>query len=82
MISKTFFAEAVGIGEFGRGVIEFFREIPGLILVFILATLLIALFGGWIWKTLGIEILFMISAFLGLYNSAYEATIKTKKTES
>lgn len=39
-------------------------------------TILIALFGGWIWETLGIEILFMLSAILGLCNSAYAATIK------
>lgn len=38
-------------------------------------TILIALFGGWIWQTLGIETLFMISAVLGLCNSAYAATI-------
>ena len=43
-------------------------------------TILIALFGGWIWKTLGIETLFILSAILGLCNSAYAATIKTKKT--
>ena len=44
-----------------------------------LVTLLIALFGGWIWQTLGIETLFMLSAFLGLCNSAYAATIKVNK---
>lgn len=42
-------------------------------------TILIALFGGWIWETLGIETLFMLSAALGLCNSAYAATIKTNK---
>ena len=41
-------------------------------------TILVALFGGWIWKTLGIETLFMLSAVLGLCNSAYAATIKTR----
>ena len=41
-------------------------------------TIFIALFGGWIWQTLGIETLFTISAILGLCNSAYAATIKTK----
>ena len=41
-------------------------------------TIFIALFGGWIWQTLGIETLFIISAVLGLCNSAYAATIKTK----
>ena len=42
-------------------------------------TILIALFGGWIWQTLGIETLFIISAILGLCNSAYAATIKVAK---
>ena len=42
-------------------------------------TIFIALFGGWIWQTLGIELLFIASAVLGLCNSAYAATIKTKK---
>ncbi len=41
-----------------------------------LITIFIALFGGWIWKTLGIETLFILSAVLGLCNSAYAATIK------
>ena len=44
-----------------------------------LITILIALFGGWIWQALGIETLFIISAVLGLCNSAYAATIKTGK---
>lgn len=44
-----------------------------------LITILIALFGGLIWQTLGIETLFIISAVLGLCNSAYAATIKTRK---
>ncbi|MBQ6583508.1 MAG: MFS transporter, partial [Mogibacterium sp.] len=47
--------------------------------VYHLITVLIALFGGWIWKTLGIETLFILSAVLGLCNSAYAATIKTNK---
>jgi len=42
-------------------------------------TIFIALFGGWVWQTLGIELLFIISAILGLCNSAYAATIKTRK---
>lgn len=44
-----------------------------------LITILIALFGGWIWQTLGIEVLFMLSALLGLCNSAYAATINPEK---
>ena len=41
-----------------------------------LITIAIALAGGWIWQTLGIETLFMLSAVLGLCNSAYAATIQ------
>ena len=43
-----------------------------------LITILIALFGGWIWQALEIETLFVLSAILGLCNSAYAATIKTR----
>lgn len=46
-----------------------------------LITILIALFGGWIWKTLGVETLFVLSAILGLCNSAYAATIKTGRSQ-
>ncbi|MBO4884644.1 MAG: MFS transporter [Clostridia bacterium] len=41
-----------------------------------LITILIALFGGWIWRALGIETLFTLSAVLGLCNSAYAASIR------
>lgn len=47
-----------------------------------LITILIALFGGMIWQRLGIETLFIISAILGLCNSAYAATIKTDNRQS
>lgn len=47
-----------------------------------LITIFIALFGGWIWKALGMELLFILSAVLGLCNSAYAATIKVKKKET
>lgn len=46
-----------------------------------LITLAIALFGGWIWQKVGIETLFLLSAALGLCNSAYAATIKVRKQE-
>ena len=36
-----------------------------------LVSIFIALCGGWIWETLGIETLFIVSAVLGLGNSAY-----------
>ena len=44
-----------------------------------LITIFIALLGGWVWKTLGIETLFVLSAILGLCNSAYAATIQVTK---
>ena len=44
-----------------------------------LITILIALFGGWIWQVMGIETLFMLSATFGLCNSAYAASIKVPK---
>ena len=40
-------------------------------------TVLIALFGGWIWQVMGIETLFVLSAIFGLCNSAYAAMINT-----
>ena len=46
-----------------------------------LITILIALFGGWIWRILGMEMLFVLSAFLGLCNSTYAATIRSPKKE-
>jgi MFS family permease len=43
-------------------------------------SIFIALMGGWIWKvTAGIEVLFSLSAFLGLLNSVYAATIKKEE---
>ena len=39
----------------------------------------IALLGGFIWKIAGIELLFSLSAFLGLLNSLYAASISTNK---
>ncbi len=41
-----------------------------------LITIFIALFGGLVWMKLGIETLFVLSAVLGLCNSAFAATIK------
>jgi MFS family permease len=43
-----------------------------------LISIFIALMGGWIWKVTGIEVLFSISALLGILNSIYAATIKTE----
>ena len=45
-------------------------------------TIFIALFGGWIWDALGIETLFILSAVLGLCNSAYALTIKQGRRDT
>jgi MFS family permease len=42
-------------------------------------SILIALLGGFLWEAAGIETLFALSAFLGLLNTFYAATIKTEK---
>lgn len=39
-------------------------------------SIFIALMGGLIWERIGMEVLFSLSAFLGLLNSLYAATIK------
>jgi MFS family permease len=44
-------------------------------------SIFIALMGGLIWKLVGIEVLFSISAFLGLCNTLYAATIKKPLTK-
>jgi MFS family permease len=44
-------------------------------------SIFIALMGGWIWKVTGIEVLFSLSAFLGLLNSVYAATIKKEEEQ-
>ncbi|HZJ88811.1 MAG TPA: MFS transporter, partial [Sphaerochaeta sp.] len=40
-----------------------------------LISILIALLGGWIWQIAGIELLFTLSAILGVINSIFAATI-------
>jgi MFS family permease len=42
-------------------------------------SIFIALMGGWLWKTAGIEALFSMSAVLGIINSLYAASIKVEK---
>ena len=38
-VQDNYLAEIVGINEFERGIVEFFRELPGLLLIFILAAM-------------------------------------------
>jgi len=44
-------------------------------------SIFIALMGGWIWKVTGIEVLFSLSAFIGILNSIYAATIKKSEEQ-
>lgn len=44
-------------------------------------SIFIALLGGWIWKTAGIEVLFAVSAFMGVLNTIYAASIKKSEEQ-
>jgi len=44
-------------------------------------SIFIALMGGWIWKVTGIEVLFTLSAIMGILNSIYAATIKKSEEQ-
>lgn len=79
VISLASMASNVYVQDISDGPDEVRATISTGISVNHLITILIALFGGWIWKTLGIETLFTLSAILGLCNSAYAASIKTGK---
>jgi len=45
-------------------------------------SIFIALLGGWIWKITGIEVLFAISALMGLINSLFALTIKKSEEQA
>ena len=79
IISLASMASNVYVQDISDDADEMRATIPTGVSVNHLITILIALFGGWIWQTLGVETLFMLSAVLGLCNSAYAATIKVPK---
>ena len=81
VISQASMAANVYVQELSDGPDEVKATISTGVSINHVITIFIALFGGWIWQALGIETLFMISAALGLCNSAYAATIKTKRKE-
>lgn len=82
IISMASMASNVYVQDIADSSEEFRATISTGISVNHLISILIALFGGWIWQAVGIETLFLISAFLGLCNSAYAATIKPAKERS
>ena len=79
VISLASMASNVYVRELSDNADEFKATVSTGVSINHVITIFIALFGGWIWQTLGIETLFIASAILGLCNSAYAATIKGKK---
>ena len=79
IISMASMASSVYVKDISDSAEEVRATISTGISVNHLISVLIALFGGWIWRGLGIETLFILSAVLGLCNSAYAATIRTNK---
>ena len=82
VISLASMASSVYVQDISDGPDEVRSTISTGVSVNHLITILIALFGGWIWQALGIETLFILSAALGLCNSAYAATIRVKKKDA
>ena len=78
VISLASMASSVYVQDIGESHEEIRATLSTGISVNHLITVLIALFGGLIWQKLGIETLFILSAILGLCNSAYAATIRVK----
>ncbi len=81
VISLASMASSVYVNDISDNMTEVKATLSTGISVNHMITLLIALFGGWIWQTVGIETLFIISAILGLCNSAYAASIKMPKKD-
>ena len=79
MISLASMASNVYVQDISESQEEMRATISTGISVNHMITIFIALLGGWVWKVLGIETLFILSAVLGLCNSAYAATIKVSR---
>ena len=76
ILSLCSMASLVYCRELSENQEEFGKTITTGISVNHLISIIIALLGGLIWQIAGIEILFTISAILGLFNSIFAATIK------
>ena len=79
MISLASMATAVYVQDLSDDADEVRATLSTGLSVNHMVTILIALFGGLIWKTLGVETLFVLSAALGLCNSAYAATVNAER---
>jgi len=76
IISMASMASNVYVQRIASGQEEITATLSTGISVNHIISIFIALIGGWIWKITGIEVLFSISAFMGILNSIYAATIK------
>jgi MFS family permease len=80
ILSLCSMASLVYCRELSESQEEFGKTITSGISVNHLISIVIALLGGLIWQVAGIEMLFTISAVLGLLNSIFAATIKVKSS--
>jgi MFS family permease len=78
IISLASMASNVYVQDIASGPEEITATLSTGISVNHVISIFIALMGGWIWKVTGIEVLFSLSAFLGLLNSFYAATISRR----
>ncbi len=82
ILSLCSMASLVYCRELSANQEEFGKTITTGISVNHLISIIIALLGGLIWQKAGIEVLFTISAVLGLLNSIFAATIKTGSSKN
>jgi MFS family permease len=76
IISLASMASNVYVQDIASGPEEITATLSTGVSVNHIISIIIALMGGWLWKTAGIEVLFSLSAVLGVINSLYAATIK------
>ena len=78
IISLASMASNVYVQELSDGPEETRATIATGVSVNHFVTIFVALLGGWVWRATGIQTLFTISAVIGLLNSLFASTIKTK----
>ena len=82
IISLASMASTVYVRDIADGPEEVVATLSTGVSVNHVISIFIALVGGWIWARVGIEVLFSISAVLGIMNSIYAATIKPIRSSS
>ena len=79
IISLASMASNVYVQELSDGPEETRATIATGVSVNHFVTIFVALLGVWVWRATGIQTLFTISAVIGLLNSLFASTIKTKR---